>query len=185
MEHLTKEQKSNRELRQKARENPMNKIIIEVIYDKHRGPQPRIRYDFQNCPTRAEQHSWKETNIPELMKRFKPDELAQYIAARGSDRQEIVGHDFASEPNLQEASNEVLSMKKAFGRIPEEIRNQFNSHLEFLKFIDNPANQDKMIAMGLLKKTEIEDLTGKQTKSEQKTPPQKTTPKKEDPKKKD
>jgi len=119
----------------------------------------RIQQDFRNCPTMTEQHTAHLTNLNYLIEKFKPDELAAYVAARDSYRQEIVGHDFAAEPDLQGAKNALYKMKRNYNNLPEEIKTQFKNHVEFLKFIDNPANQEKMIKLGLLKPEEIKDLT--------------------------
>lgn len=145
---------------QKTGEIPMeqlNKII------EHRTIRPdgtmKVQLDFSNCPSMAEQHTAHLSDINYLIARYKPDELAAYITARNQYRQEILGHDFSEEPNLQEAKNVVVQLKKDFEALPEEIKTQFRSHVEFLKFIDNPANQAKMIKLGLLTQKEIEKHT--------------------------
>ncbi|WNK13274.1 MAG: internal scaffolding protein [Microvirus sp.] len=118
----------------------------------------RIQMDYTNCPTMAEQHTAHLTNINYLIEKYKPDELQAYINARSQYRQEILGHDFSQEPNLQEAKNVIYESKKAFQELPDSIKNQFKSHLEFLKFIDNPANEQKMLDLGILKPKEIEKI---------------------------
>lgn len=135
----------------------LNKVIVHET----RRPNGTIRrqLDFTNCPTMAEQHTAHLTNVNYLMEKYKPDELAAYLAARMAHRQEIMGHDFSNEPELQDARTTIYNMRKAFDELPEDIKYQFKNHVEFLKFIDNPANQEKMIKLGLLTKTEIKDLT--------------------------
>lgn len=118
----------------------------------------RIQQDFSNCPTMAEQHTAHLTNVNYLMEKYKPDELASYLAARNAHRQEIIGHDFSREPNLQEAKNVIYQSKQAFEELPEETKRHFNSHLEFLKFIDNPQNAEKMLKLGILKPRDIEKI---------------------------
>lgn len=134
--------------------------LNEVIIIEERRSDGSLRYamDFQNCPSMAEQHTAHLTNINYLMERYKPDELAQYLAARNQYRQEIIGHDFSTEPNLQEGRNFVYQSRQAFEQLPEEIRNNFKSHLEFLKFIDNPDNVDKMLKLGILTEKQISDI---------------------------
>lgn len=134
----------------------LNRVIIKT--SKRKNGSLRIQQDFSNCPTMAEQHTAHLTNINYLMKKYKPDELAAYIAARNAHRQEIIGHDFSKEPSLQEAKNVVYQSRQAFEELPEDIRKHFPNHLEFLKFIDNPKNVDKMLAMGILKKSQIEKI---------------------------
>lgn len=135
--------------------------LNEVIIKETRRPNGtlRIQQDFSNCPTMAEQHTAHETNLNYLIAKYKPDELAAYMAAKANHRREILGHDFSQEPSLQEAKNRILSITKAFEELDEDIKVNFKNHVEFLKFIDNPANQEKMLKLGILTKTEIKKLT--------------------------
>lgn len=139
-----------------SEQSQLNKIV-EVVTKRPNGTI-RIQQDFSNCPTLAEQHTAHLSNINYLMERYKPDELAQYLAARNQYRQEILGHDFSSEPNLQEASNVIYRSRQEFLALPDEVRNQFANHLEFLKFIDNPANVDKMLRLGILTPRQVESI---------------------------
>lgn len=134
----------------------LNEIIV-VRTTRPNGTR-RIQRDFQYCPTMSEQHTAHLSNINYLMSRYKPDELAAYIAARGAHKKEIIGHDFSQEPSLQEAKNVVYQARQNFEALPEEIKSHFKNHVEFLKFIDNPANADKMVKLGILKPKQIEDL---------------------------
>lgn len=147
--------------------------VVEVIVRRPDG-SIRRQTDFQYCPTMAEQHTAHVTDINYLIDRYKPDELAAYIAARGAHKQEIIGHDFSIEPNLQEARNITYKLKQAFDELPSEIKNNFRNHVEFLKFIDNPANQEKMIKMGLLTKKEIQkhvEPANEKLNNDQQNPP--------------
>lgn len=134
--------------------------LNEVIHVEYRRPDGslRVAQDFSNCVSMAEQHTAHLSDINYLMKKFRPDELASYIAARSQYRQEIVGHDFASEPSLQDAKNIVYRSKQEFESLDDEIKYQFKNHLEFLKFIDNPANAEKMLKLGILKPKQLENL---------------------------
>lgn len=136
----------------------LNEVIIKETV--RANGSVRIQQDFSNCPTMAEQHTAHLTDINYLMKKYKPDELAAYMAARAQYRQEILGHDFSQEPNLQEAHNIVLRSKQEFEALDEELKSNFRNHVEFLKFIDNPANAEKMIKLGLLKPQQVKILQG-------------------------
>lgn len=131
---------------------------IKVHYSVRKNGTLRVQRDFSNCPTLAEQHTAHLTDINYLIKKYKPDELAAYIAARSAHRQEIVGHDFAAEPNLQDAKNIVLKSRKEFEELPDEVRFQFRNHLEFLKFVDNPANSEKLVKLGLITKKKLDAI---------------------------
>lgn len=134
----------------------LNEVII--VETRRSNGTVRIQLDFQNCPTLAEQHTAHLTNINYLMEKYKPDELAAYIAARNQHRLEITGHDFSQEPDLQQANNIIYRSKQNFEALPEDIKNNFRNHLEFLKFIDNPSNVEKMIKMGILTKRQIDGV---------------------------
>lgn len=145
-------------------------VLNEVIVTQSRRPNGTLRetLDFDFCPSMAEQHTGHLTDINYLMERYKPDELAAYIAARAQYKQEIIGHDFAQEPDMQGAKNIIYESRQAFENLPEDIRNNFKSHLEFLKFIDNPQNVEKMVKMGILTKKQIQDVQIPETASEAK-----------------
>lgn len=137
-------------------EGKLNEVI--VIRTQRENGSWDIAQDFSNCPSMAEQHTAHLTDVNYLMAKYTPDELSQFIAARAQYRQEIIGHDFSKEPSLQEAKNHVYNARKIFESMDETIQNQFKSPLEFFKFIDNPANAEKMVKLGLVKANEIKSL---------------------------
>lgn len=155
--------KKNSEIIEKS--GKLNEIIVHT--SKRANGTLRIQQDFEFCPTLAEQHTAHLSDLDYLMKKYKPDELAAYIAARNQHRHEILGHDFSIEPSLQDAKNIIYQMKSAFEKLPDDIRIQFKNHVEFLKFIDNPANQDKMIKLGLMTKKEIAEVKTPETTTTQ------------------
>lgn len=134
----------------------LNQVIVKTT--RRADGTVRIQQDFSNCPTMAEQHTAHLTNLNYLIAKFKPDELAAYMAAREQHRREIVGHDFSKEPNLQQAKNVVYQSRQAFEELPDDVKYQFKNHLEFLKFIDNPANAAKMIKLGILTPKKIKEI---------------------------
>lgn len=135
--------------------------LNEIVYHKSRRPNGslRIEQDFSFCPTMTEQHTAHLTDLNYLIERYRPDELAAYIAAKNAHKQEIIGHDFSQEPDLQSAMNITYKLRMEFENLDEEVKKHFKNHVEFLKFIDNPANQEKMLKLGLMTKREIEANT--------------------------
>lgn len=144
-------------------------MLNEIIYHGYRRENKtlRISQDFEFCPSMTEQHSGHLTDINYLMERYRPDELAAYIAARNQHRQEIIGHDFSAEPTLQEAKNATYELQQKFQQLPDDIRRSFNSPLEFLKFVDNPQNEEKLIKLGLMTKKEVTDYVNTATATTQ------------------
>lgn len=136
------------------------KLLDEAVIKVTKRPNGtfRIQQDFSHCPSMAEQHTAHLTDINYLMKKYKPDELAAYISARNQYRAEILGHDFSQEPNLQEAKNVVYRSRQEFEALPEDVKTRFQNHLEFLKFIDNPANVDKMLELGILTRKQVDSI---------------------------
>lgn len=162
-------------------EPKMNQVIIR------RSVRPngtlREQQDFSYCPTLTEQHTGHLTDLNYLISKYKPDELAAYMAAREQYRREILGHDFSIEPNLQDAKNHVYTLNQNFEELSDDIKRNFKNAVEFYKFIDNPANQEKLIEMKLLTRKEVTKLTSdaatttqeKEPKSEAPTSPSKNS----------
>lgn len=136
-----------------AKEGKLNEVVI--IQKKRPNKSLRIQQDFEFCPTRTEQHSAGITDLNILIEKFTPDEVSAYIFQKNQARQEITGHDFTNEPSLQEAKNVHYALKQAYERLDPELKSNFKNHVEFLKFIDNPQNQEKMIKLGLMTQKEI------------------------------
>lgn len=150
---------------------------IKTVLTKRANGSTRIQQDFENCPSMAEQHSAHETDINHLISKFQPDQLQAYLNLRNQMRPEITDHDFSREPDMQNAKNEIYRLKQAYADLPEEITNNFRSLPEFLKFIDNPQNEEKMIKLGLLNKAALKQFkpTEPEPKPKEPTDPPKTS----------
>ena len=57
---------------------------------------------------------------------------------------------------MTESKNIIYRSKQEFEQLPDDVRMQFKNHLEFLKFIDNPQNVEKMLKLGILTKRQID-----------------------------
>lgn len=151
-----------------AESEALNKVIIKETIRSNGSV--RVQQDFSNCPTLTEQHTAHLTNINYLIERYKPDELAAYIAARSQHRTEIIGHDFSREPDLQGAKNIIYQSKQEFETLSDDVKSQFKNHVEFLKFIDNPANAEKMLKFGYLTRGQLQKLLIPDTPTPSPTP---------------
>lgn len=132
-----------------------NKII--VIEKRRPDGTLEISQDFQNCPSMAEQDTGHLSDVNYLVNTYQPDQLDAYLAHRASLRPAITGHDFSKEPDLTHAKNIAYNLKKSFDELDEDIKINFKNHVEFLKFIDNPQNAEKMLKLGLMTKREIQN----------------------------
>lgn len=135
----------------------LNEVIIKET--KRADGSVRIQQDFTNCPSLTEQHSAHMGDLNYLINKFKPDELAAYMAQREIYRKEILGHDFSQEPELMDAKNHVYKLRKAFNELPDDVKRNFRGPVEFYSFIDNPANAETMVRLGLLTKKKVDELT--------------------------
>lgn len=138
-------------------EGKLNEVIIKETI--RANGTVRIQQDFSFCPTMAEQHTAHLSDLNYLVEKYKPDELAAYLTAKTQHRREILGHDFAREPSMQDAKNEIYKLRQAFENLPEDFKRNFKNHVEFLKYIDNVDNQQKLIKAKILSEKEVSKLT--------------------------
>ena len=76
---------------------------------------------------------------------------------------EVTGEDF------QEAMETVVRAEQAFRNLPSKIRKEFqNDPAQFLDFVHDPENQDRMVEMGLAEYTPEEIRTRKEAAQAQK-----------------
>lgn len=137
----------------------LGKLDEVNIIKTRKGKRKRIQYDYSSCISRTEQQDAMTNDIGQLMKKYSVDQLTQYIVAKNIHRQEITNHDFSAEPSLQEAKNVQLELKYAFENLRPEVRNLFRTPLDFLKFVENPKNEQKLIEMGLITKKELKNVS--------------------------
>lgn len=151
MENTTKQPTTIKENMENLKEIEATEIVSER--NDHSPNHPgflRIQRDWSDVPSMADQSQRDENNINVLMEKYKPDELAQYLAQRNINRMEITDHDFSQEPNLQNAMNSAYEIKELFNSLDEEIKYRFRGKpAEFLKFCSNPQNQAQLEKWGL------------------------------------
>lgn len=129
-------------------------VLSELPKNAERG-RYRIQMDFTDVPSQADQSQRDENNISLLVKKYKPDELAVYLAAKQANRPVIENHDFSQEPELMESMNIALRIRQEFESLPEMIQNMFKGKpSEFLKFCENPKNLPQLVQWGLAEKVE-------------------------------
>lgn len=150
--------KKNEEVISEGKLNVMKVQTSDHMYGNRK--RRRIVFNYEDCVSQTEQQGRYDSDINYLVKKFQPDELAAYIAARNRHRQEIYGHDFSQEPSLQEAKNKILAMQKEYEKLPDELKRQFPHYVDFLKFLDSEKNVETFERLGLLTKEEIDKLRG-------------------------
>lgn len=155
----------------------IHKQEAKIIYDYSHNPKrktPRIIQDFSETVSLTDQHTASMNDLNYLVQRYTPDELTNYLIAKGRSHPPIQGHDFSKEPSLQDAMNEVIRIKKIYNDLPQEIQAQFKNPLDFVKFVDNPQNAQRLVKMGLLQTEELpQQTTTNQTTTNQNQPSEK------------
>jgi phage internal scaffolding protein len=95
-------------------------------------------------PSLAKQEFRDECDINRIMMQFgKTGELPQIAGA--------VFGDFNSTQTYHEMQNTLIEAENAFKTLPAAIRKEFNNDpAEVIDFLNNPANRDKAIELGLV-----------------------------------
>lgn len=103
-------------------------------------------------PSKTKQSFKDECDINKIMKRFKKIMGAEYL----NRYQGYVGGefgDFSMVGDYRSAIEQVNRAKEVFGALPSKVRARFsNDPAEFLDFVQNPANADEMVSLGLATK---------------------------------
>lgn len=149
----------------------LNELIVKET--KRENGTTRIQISFENCISKTDQSQIDSTDVNKLIARHSPQELDLFLSMRNAHRQEIVGQDFSKEPDLQTAMNEVYRLKQIFSELEPDLKQQFKNVKEFVTFVDNPDNAEKLVKLGLLTKKQVEDVqqTAEKTPSKPAEPP--------------
>jgi len=134
----------------------INRFSGEIVDSVPEGSKPgeyRIQQDFSDVPSHADQSQIHENNIAMMVEKYKPDELAAYLAAKNLNRQPIEDHDFSQEPELMHAMNSAYQIQKQFDELPDTLKNFFKKPAKFLEFCENPKNRAQVEKWGLAKKS--------------------------------
>lgn len=131
--------------------------IVDQIPSDAKPGEYRIQRDWTEVPSHTDQSQRDENNINVLMEKYKPDELAQYLAQKNGHRPEINNHDFSEEPTLQNAMNSAYEINKIFESMPEQIQKYFDRKpAQFLEFCENPQNIPQLKEWGLYNLKELQ-----------------------------
>lgn len=110
-------------------------------------------------PTLTQQHSKDEADINKIMARYIKTGVIDHVAKYQGQYLENNDIDYHTSQNI------IIKADKMFSELPSSVRKEFeNNPAEFLKFVNNEENNEKMAELGLTK-----------------TPPPKTPPVEEKP----
>lgn len=105
-----------------------------------------------NKPSRTKQCFRDECDINIIMKRFKNTMGVDYLNRYQGYLTGEFG-DFSNVQDYRSAIEQIDQARGVFDALPAKVRSRFrNDPAEFLDFVQNPANLDEMIDMGLATK---------------------------------
>lgn len=122
---------------------------------KIRKPYTRTAHVFdQSIPdpitgevqtSRTKQSFADETDINQILARYVKTGVIDHV-------KEHAGYaDFPAPMDYQEAMQMTINAQIAFDQLPAEVRREFdNDPFQFLTFIEDPENVDRMAELGLL-----------------------------------
>lgn len=98
----------------------------------------------------TQQHKANECNINTIVERARRGEMIEQL----SKRKPVYG-DFRNLPDLRQAMNIVRQAENGFANLDANVRKRFgNDPVKMLDFLNDPANREEAIALGLVKAPE-------------------------------
>ncbi len=115
-----------------------------------RGDRVRTQIEFHE-ETMTKQSFKDECDINVILARWNKNEILEHVA-RGRPQY----GDFTNVTTYQEALDQVKAAEEAFGDLPAEIRARFkNDPQQLLLFMDDEANMDEAVELGILPKPPV------------------------------
>ena len=107
---------------------------------------PKLRVAIATGDGLTEQNHKDETDINNIVRRYNKTGLIDHLNQFEKQYGDMTGYDY------QDAMNTVAAANTMFEGLPSSIRNQFdNDPSKFINFVDDEANADKLVEMGLAK----------------------------------
>lgn len=116
-----------------------------------------------------------ECNINVIIKKHDSTGLLTHVRNMEPQYGEVSGDDF------RESMEKVLAAERAFGELPSGLRKEFNNDpAQFLDFVHDEANQERMVELGLADyKPEEKEKRAAKAKEKKEKEPVKEQPKTE------
>lgn len=128
-------------------ENPDAQLVNAVTSQEMRKLCQRPgRLDEDGNPIyTTEQVHAKQCDVNYIIAKYDKEGIINHLAKFEYKYGDMTANDFA------QMTAAVLQAKQTFEAMPSKIRNEFdNSPEKFLAFMDDPANRDKAIELGLI-----------------------------------
>ena len=124
-------------------ENTQDPVHISTIFDTM-----KVEKMFTGA-SRTKTEFADEANINNIVRRAN----ISGVLPQGS-RQPLFG-DFSEIQTYEEAQGQITAAQESFLQLPAELRAKFDNNVaDLLDFIDNPANEEEAISLGLLPEKE-------------------------------
>lgn len=112
----------------------------------------RVTVSFEK-PTRTKQSFKNDCDINVVVNHYQRHGIINHVA-RGSG----VYGDFSTVEDYQSSLNRVMNAQEMFGALPSKIRSRFaNDPAELIGFLENPANLDEAVELGLVVRPRTEN----------------------------
>lgn len=122
---------------------------FRTVYSE-RKEKPGITFDK---PTRTKQAFIEECDINQIMARYESTGIIDHL----NPAQPIYG-DASAIPDYREALEVVMNAEEAFMSLPATVRREFdNDPAMMLEFIQNPANRERCVELGLINADNSDD----------------------------
>ena len=115
------------------------------MYFRSGFTKKRVPKTFTKGTSRTKQCFKEECDINFVMKKYKVTGLLEHQNRYQGDYSDCCG-----AVDYQTAMNMIMNADEAFMSLPAKVRSEFgNDPGSFLEFATNPANQERMVEMGL------------------------------------
>lgn len=119
---------------------------VNEVFIRHPYTSPRVRRAILfEGPGKAKQAMKDECDINNIVNRYRQRGILDHVSR-------YQGHygDFGDGVSFHQAQETLVKAQEAFDSLPAAIRTRFhNDPAEFLDFVQDEANADELIEMGL------------------------------------
>ena len=107
-------------------------------------PHPRVQLTCSDA-TRAKQSFSADCDINNIMARYQKTGIITHVAAQQGDYKDLPNYE-----DFHASMNAVAAANSSFASLPSSVRSRFeNDPGKFLDFVQDEANADEMVSMGL------------------------------------
>lgn len=117
------------------------------------GYEPKERvYAKIEGPSLTKQSFKEECDVNHILDRYMKTGLIEHANTYRGEY-----GDFVDALDYREAVDVILESREMFSALPAKVRLRFNNDPgEFLGFVENPANYDEMVSLGLVNAPDVD-----------------------------